>query len=228
MKKLYLYLVFFILLSVSINAQQITIYDYIKLLARNPRLYVIVPGTDATESELSSVSELSAALDVRKIYKENEIGSLSNNLIIVGSTKTNKKIKYMDMGALVSIHGTNLIISGSSSEIKKAVRILSDYEGNRAILSSNRLEHTGELLSPIMGFFTFMNVIYIVAAISLLVVITISVTKRLKKPSTNYPQLLDYVQRAIIKGYTKYQIGQSLMRAGWQKNVLDEVFKRIP
>lgn len=229
MKKLYIYLVFFLLLSVNINSQQITIYDYMKLVERNPRLYVIVPGTDVTPAELNSVSVLSTSLDVRKIYKENEIGSLSNNLIIIGSTKTNKKIKYLRTDALISIYGTNLIISGSSSEIKKAIGILGDYEANRGILSVAEFEQSPkEFFSQLKSFFSLTNIVYTVVAMVLVVSVVGVMLRRIRKPSTRYPQLLSFAQKALQKGYTKDQIAQSLIKAGWQKNVLDDVFKGFP
>lgn len=233
MKKGFLYIIVLLTIVLTLSAEKPTIYDYAKLIDRNPRLYVIVPGKDATQAEMDIASELSMALDIRKIYKENEISSLSNNLIIIGSPKTNSKIRYQGSDSLISIYGTNLIISGSASQLKKAVNILTDYESNKASLSTDKLNAPRELLSPISDISSLMNILYVISAIVILTGMALIILKSIKNTSSNsnqlteYPQLTSYAKRAMQKGYTKDQVRQFLINSGWQRRIVDKELKKL-
>jgi len=227
MRKLYILLLILLFFTTNIYSQQITIYDYVKLIQRNPRLYIIVPGAEATQSELNIVADLSKALDVRKIYKETEIGSLGNNLIIIGSSSTNKKIRYSGLDSAMGIYGTNLILSGSPSQLKNYVNLLKNPEINQKALSVNKLISSKEFLSPLSDLTFLMNSAYTLLCLTIVTFIILVMFKSMKKPQTNYSNLDTYIKNAVDKGYSKEQIKDSLTKAGWSNNVIDNEFKKI-
>ena len=221
MKKLLFSLIIFLLLATNLYSQPPTIYDYAEQIQRNPRLYIIVLGKDATNEEIDAASEISSVLNVRKIYRENQITTLNKNLIIIGTPQTNSKIQ--NQISMIATYGANLIISGSPSQITKAASLLKNHEANIEKLFTNELKLKIELFSPLKNIY----IVFIVSTIVLIVVL-FAMLKNFKKQSTGHPKLLKYAEKAMQRGYSKDEIRQILLKSSWPKSIIDAEFKKLP
>jgi hypothetical protein len=221
MRKLLFSLIMFLLLATNLYSQPPTIYDYAEQIQQNPRLYIIVLGKDATNEEINAASEISSVLNVRKIYRENQITTLNKNLIIIGTPQTNSRIQ--NQISLISTYGANLIISGSPSQITKAASLLKNHEANIEKLLTNELKLKIELFSPLKNIY----IVFIVSTIALIVVL-FAMLKNFKKQSTGHPKLLKYAEKAMQRGYSKYEIRQILLKSSWPKSIIDAEFKKLP
>lgn len=221
MKKINLFLSSLALLLVLASfsyAGSVSIYSHIKKIDENPRSYIIVVPAEPSKSEIKAADTFSKLSENLHVFKRDEIGfSLNHNLIKITESETNQ----------ILLSGTNLEIAGSSSKLNTLARILVDYKDNQDFLSTNKFEPTKDQFSPLSNAY-LMNIIYAALALSLVAGIIIFISHRSVQLQVDHPELIDYAQKAIQRGFSKKQITQALIDAGWKKRMVNHELKKVP
>ena len=237
MKKIYSFFTIFLIVSVFVISQEITIYDKISQIKENPNQFTFVIAQNAGQEEVKLASELIKFLGMTKSNFDTRI-SRNKNLVIFGLANTNKKIaENIDSeinGALVKATNDNLIITASSiNSLRSAANTVKNYEDNKRSLSEKETSPMN-LLAPIQDLFSNIIAVYVGAAVLLLLTAVLLIRGKRKqkipvrqKPTQTYPGLRNYISANLRKGYSEDQVKNALIKSGWKINTLDPIFKEF-
>ncbi len=230
MNKIFLYMAILLVMPIIVSSQM-TVYDLVNEIRANPKLYTFVISKSIDSQALQQADSLMEFLGLSKSNFDNRI-THNNHLVIMGvsdkNTKIAENIGNKEVGPmLIATNNKNLIIAASNTKnLEKAVGIIKDYQQNADDLLVHYYPENKNLFSPLAG--SGMLVLSVTAGILLAGgAFALLARPGKKQKAAGSSQIKDYIISNLRKGYTQDQIWQTLARAGWQEDVLRQLFDEI-
>jgi len=156
MKKILFFIIFVFLVS-NVFADDISIYDHINKIKDNPSDYVFIFSESISRLETVELIEISKSIGVKSNEVDDGLGNQESKMILIGNSNINSVTKdiigewTLKQGeGVIKVLDNNLLIAGSSAQVNiELLKIVKEYEQNKALLSKDEYYIGNSRLKPI-------------------------------------------------------------------------------